>query len=210
MNAPFVDLSMFRSLAFNAVFLASAIGTFSLYIPPYFLPLFARSAGMSSRTGAGLVAGFNACTAIGRLAAGPACDRMGPLNTFFVTMVLNALSVLAIWTVSDSLGPLTVFAVINGVSNGAFFTALPTVVASIVGPGLAVVAMSMNVTGWTAGYLLGTPIAGYLLEASGADKATAVDPYRPAILYAGGTAFVSGAFVLLARLNLDRKLTAKI
>ncbi len=209
-NAPFVDFSMFRSLAFNAVFLASAIGTFSLYIPPYFLPLFARSAGMSSQTGAGLVAGFNACTALGRLAAGPACDRMGPLNTFFITMVLNALSVLAIWTVSDSLAPLTTFAIINGVSNGAFFTTLPTVVASMVGPGLAVVAMSMNVTGWTAGYLLGAPIAGYLLEASGANKATTVDPYRAAILYAGGTAFVSGAFVLLARLKLDRRLTVKI
>ena len=156
------------------------------------------------------MAGFNACTALGRLGAGPACDRMGPLNTFFITMVLNALSVLAIWTVSDSLGPLILFAIINGVSNGAFFTALPTVVASMVGPGLAVVAMNMNITGWTAGYLLGTPIAGYLLEASGADKATTVDPYRPAILYAGGTAFVSGAFVLFARLKLDRRLTVKI
>ena len=209
-NAPFIDLSMFRSLAFNAVFLASAIGTFSLFIPPYFLPLFARSAGLSSRMGAGLVAGFNACTAIGRFAAGPICDWIGPLNTFLLTMSVNALSVLAIWTVSNSIGPLTIFAIINGVSNGAFFTTLPTVVASMVGPGLAIVGMSMNVTGWTAGYLLGTPIAGYLLEATGADKATSVDPYLPAILYAGGIAFVSSAFVLLARLKMDRRLKVKI
>ena len=209
-NAPFVDFSMFRSLAFNAIFLASAIGTFALFIPPYFLPLFARSAGLSSRSGAGLVAGFNACAAVGRFAAGPVCDWAGPLNTLICVMALNALSVLAIWTVSDSLAPLILFAIINGVSNGAFFTTLPTVVASLVGPGLAVVAMSMNVTGWTAGYLLGTPIAGYLLEASGADKAMSVEPYRPAILYAGAVAFISGAFVLLARLKLDRRLKVKL
>jgi MFS transporter, MCT family, solute carrier family 16 (monocarboxylic acid transporters), member 3 len=209
-NAPFIDLSMFRSLPFAAVFLASAIGTFALFIPPYFLPLFARSAGYSSRTGAGLVAGFNACTSVGRFGAGPVCDRMGPLNTFLLAMSMNALSVLAIWTISNSIGPLVLFAIINGIANGAFFTALPTVVASMVGPGLAVVAMSMNVTGWTGGYLLGTPIAGYLLEASGADKARTVEPYRPAILYAGSIAFVSSVFVLLARLKLDRKIVSKL
>ena len=70
--------------------------------------------------------------------------------------------------------------------------------------------MSMNVTGWTVGYLLGTPIAGYLLEATDADKAKTVDPYLPAILYAGGMACVSSVFVLLARFKLDRKMARKV
>ena len=130
-NAPFVDLSMFRSLPFGAVFLASAFAVFALFIPPYFLPLFARSAGLSSRTGASPVAGFHACASVGRLGAGPVCDRVGPLNTFLLTMIVNAISVLAIWTVSNSMGPLTLFAIVNGVANGAFFTTLPTVVASM-------------------------------------------------------------------------------
>lgn len=206
-NAPFVDWAMFRSLPFVAIFLASAFGTFALFVPPYFLPLFARSAGLSSRTGAGLVAGFNACASIGRFIAGPICDRMGPINTFLLVMVLNTLSVLAIWTVSNSIGPLTAFAVINGVANGAFFTALPTVVASMVGPGLAAVAMSMNVTGWTPGYFLGTPIMGYLLEATGADRSKVITGYLPAIFYAGGMFLISSLCVLLARLKLDRKLS---
>ena len=209
-NAPFVELSMFKSLPFVAIFLASAIGTFALFVPPYFLPLFARSAGLPSSTGAGVVAAFNACAAVGRFAAGPVCDRIGPLNTFVVVMILNAVSMLAIWPVSASLGPLIVFALINGVANGAFFTTLPTVVASMVGPGRAAVAMSLNVTGWVCGYLLGTPIAGYLLEASGADKKRAIDPYRPAIFYAGGVAFASSAFVLLARLNMEKKIRKKV
>ena len=209
-STTFFDWSMFRHIPSVAIFLASAIGTFALFVPPYFIPLFARSAGLPSRTGAGIVAGFNAATSIGRFGAGPVCDAIGPLNTFFLAMSLNALSTLAIWTVSDSIGTLVFFAIVNGIANGAFFTAVPTVVASMVGPGLATVAMSMNVTGWTFGYLLGTPIAGYLLQATRADKARSVDPYRPAIIYAGAVAFISSALVLLARLRLDRRLKRKI
>jgi MCP family monocarboxylic acid transporter-like MFS transporter 3 len=82
-------------------------------------------------------------------------------------MVLNAVSMLAIWPASSTLGPLLTFAMINGVANGSYFTTQPTVVAGIFGPGRATVAMSMSVTGWTGGYLSGAPIAGYLLQAAG-------------------------------------------
>jgi MFS family permease len=152
-NTPFVDWSMFKSLPFVAVFLAGAIGTFSLFVPSYYLPLFAQSLGMSSSTGAGLVAAFNACNAVGRFVAGPLCDKIGPINMFLITMLLQAVSMLAIWPVSNSLGPLVVFAILNGVANGSTFTTFPTVVAGMFGPGRAAVAMSMAVTGWTGGNL---------------------------------------------------------
>jgi MCP family monocarboxylic acid transporter-like MFS transporter 3 len=58
---PFVDWTMFRSVPFIATFAASAIGVFALYVPPYYLPLFAQSVGLSPGIGAGLVAAFNAC-----------------------------------------------------------------------------------------------------------------------------------------------------
>lgn len=205
-----VEFGMFRSLPFVAVFCAAAFGTFALFVPPFFLPLFARSAGLSTQTGAALVSGFNACTAIGRISAGWVCDRIGPMNTFLLTMTLNAVSMLAIWPVSNSLAPLTLFAVLNGVANGGFFVTLPTTVASMVEPGLAAVGMSLTITGFTAGYLLGTPIAGYLLQATGADKGTTIDLYRPAIFYAGGVALISSLCVLLARLKMSTKLTKRV
>ncbi|KAF1952154.1 MFS general substrate transporter [Byssothecium circinans] len=95
-HMPFVDLSMFKSLPFIAVLIAGAIGTFALYVPPYFLPLFAKSISLSSSTGAGIVAGFNAANAVGRFIAGPPCDKIGPFNVFLITMLLNAVSMLAI------------------------------------------------------------------------------------------------------------------
>ncbi|KAF2179261.1 MFS transporter, MCP family, solute carrier family 16, member 10 [Zopfia rhizophila CBS 207.26] len=208
-NTPFIDLSMFRSLPFTAVFLAGAIGTFALFVPPYFLPLFAQSIGLSSKTGAALVSAFSACNALGRFVAGFLCDSIGPVNMFAFTMVLNAVSMLAIWPVSESLAPLVVFSMLNGIANGAFFTILPTVVAKIFSPGRAVVAMGMATTGWTAGYLMGAPIAGYLLQAGGGTEGgrnQGIEVYRPAIFYAGGVAFASSLFVLVARVKLTKKM----
>jgi len=212
-NASFVDFSMFRSLPFTAVFVAGAIGTFALFVPPFYLPLFAQSLGQSSSTGAALVAAFNACNAIGRFAGGPLCDKIGPANTLVITMVLNAVSMLAIWPVSRTLAPLLVFAVVNGVANGSFFTVFPTVVASIFGPGRAAVAMSMSISGWTVGYLLGAPIAGLLLQAAGGENASSkvgVEVYRPAIFYAGGVALVSSMFALLARYHTAKNVRERV
>lgn len=213
-TAPFFDPSMFRSTPFVATFVASAIGVFALYIPPFYLPLFVQSIGLSSGTGAGLVAAFNACNAIGRFFAGPLCDKVGPLNMFVLVMAINAVSMLAIWPFSNTLAPLVVFATVNGVANGAYFTTQPTVVAGIFGPGRATVAMSMSVTGWTAGYLMGAPIAGYLLQAAdgGRDAGIGqnVEVYRPAIFYAGGMATLSAIFVILARLTVAKKILKRV
>lgn len=209
-NVPTFDFTLFKSIPFTAVFLAGATVTFTLFVPPFFLPLFAQSIGLSSKVGAGVVAGFNACTTVGRFIAGPLCDRIGPLNTFAITVILNAVTTFAIWPVSSSLAPLVAFATLNGISNGAFFTTLPTVVVSLVDPSRAAVGMSLSITGWTAGYLLGTPIAGYLLEAGGGPTKTATEAYRPAIFYSGAIATVSSAFVLAARVLLDRKIMKRI
>lgn len=128
-------------------------------------------------------------------------------------MVINAVSMLAIWPVSNTLGPLLVFAMINGVANGSYFTTQPMVVAGIFGPGRAAVAMSMSITGWAAGYLMGAPIAGYLLQAAGGSRegaAQSVDVYRPAIFYAGGTATLSALCVLGARLTVAKKFRKRV
>lgn len=211
-KVPILDLALFRNIPFSAIFIAGVTATFTLFVAPFFLPLFAQSIGLSSSSGAALVAGFNACNMVGRFIAGPVSDRIGPINTFLIIVVLNAVTTFAIWPVSSTLSPLVVFVTLNGVANGAFFTALPTVVASMVDPSRAAVAMSMSITGWTGGYLMGPPIAGYLLEAS--EKAgparTGAAAYQSAIFYAGALATVSSLFVLIARFFVTEKVFKKV
>ncbi|KAJ8111832.1 hypothetical protein ONZ43_g5529 [Nemania bipapillata] len=91
---------------------------------------------------------------------------------------------LLIWPFATSIGPLIVFVILNGAANGTFFATMPTVVANIFGSQRVSVAMGMVVTAWTGGYLLGSPIAGYILTASGSYDN--VHSYLPTIFYAGG------------------------
>jgi hypothetical protein len=125
--------NLFRDFRFIVLFLAGAIATFPLFVPPFFLPLYSNSVGLSSSAGAGLVAGFNFSSAIGRLGCGLMSDAAGPLNTLFLSLVLSAGSMLILWPVSNTLGPLIAFVIINGIANGGFFATMPTVVGNVFG-----------------------------------------------------------------------------
>ncbi|KAK5997595.1 putative transporter MCH2-like protein [Cladobotryum mycophilum] len=205
----FIEWRLFKSLTFVLLFIASALGTFPLFVPPFFLPLYTKALGLSSATGAGLVAGFSLSSAVGRIFSGVACDKFGPVNVLFISLILTAVSMLAIWPASESLGPLVVFVLINGASNGGFFSTMPTVVSNIFGSARVSVVMSMVITGWVGGYLMGSPIAGYLLEAYGGAEG-GLKAYRPAMWYAGSLALGSACLVLAARLRVNKSLFAKV
>lgn len=140
---PFIDRSLLRDKQFVVLFFAGALATFPLFVPPFFLPLYSKSLGLSSSAGAGLVAGFNFSSAVGRLLLGLNADFIGPLNTLLVSLVVSAMSMLVIWPISNSLGPLIAFVIINGVANGGFFAVMPTVVGAVFGPRRVSVAMGM-------------------------------------------------------------------
>lgn len=205
-----IDWSMLKEAPFLFLCLAGAVSTFALYVPPFFIPLFARSMGLSPSTGAGLVAGFGLSTTFGRALSGVVCDKLGPLNTLALTMLVNAVSMLAIWPVSSSLAPLVLFAGINGIGNGSFFVALPTAISALSGPGLASGAMSIGTSFWTLGDLLGTPIAGILIASTGAATSSGIEPYRAAIFYAGGISLAGLALVVTSRLGVNTKVLKKL
>jgi MFS family permease len=191
----FVDWSLFKNLDFVALFVMGVLGTFPLFVPPFFLPLYAASMGLSTTTGAVLVCIFNFSSALGRLATGVLSDRiLGPLNTLMVVLGLTTLSLLVLWPTSLSLAPLIVFVLVNGAASGGFFAIMPTVVATVMGMQRMAVAFGMIVTGWGGGYLMGAPIAGYLLAAFGG-TGEGIKAYRPAVFWAGGMAFAATAIV---------------
>lgn len=114
----FIEWSLFKDPTFILIFVAGGIATFPLFVPPFFLPLYSRSIGLSSSAGAGLVATFNFASALGRVGFGLLADRIGPLNALFIGLVLSATSMLAMWPVSETLAPLILFVIINGAANG--------------------------------------------------------------------------------------------
>ena len=81
-------------------------------------------------------------------------DLIGPLNTLLLSLAVSAGSMLVLWPISNSVGPLIAFVIINGAANGGFFATMPTVVGNIFGSARVSIAMGMVVTGWAGGYLL--------------------------------------------------------
>ncbi|KAJ7258801.1 major facilitator superfamily domain-containing protein [Mycena haematopus] len=205
----FIEWSLFRDPRFIILFVAGAIGTFPLFVPPFFLPLYSNSVGLSSSAAAGLLAGFNLSSALGRLGCGFASDLIGPINVLFIALLLSAVSMLAIWPVSTSLTPLVLFVIINGAANGGFFSTMPTVVGAAFGSARVSVAMGMIVTGWAGGYLMGAPIAGYLLNAYGGADST-LSAYHPAMFYAGSMGLASAGLVSLMRLQTSTSFFHKV
>ena len=136
-------------------------------------------------------------------------DSIGPINSLLTAFACNALSMLVLWPVSTSLAPLILFCVVNGASNGAFFAIFPTVIASVFGSSRVTVAMGMAVSGWTGGYLLGAPIAGYILAAYGGQEA-GFKAYRPAIFYAGSLALIATLLVGFVRLRMSKSLYKRL
>jgi len=64
------------------------------------------------------------------------------------------------------------------------------------------------VTGWGAGYLLGPPIAGYLLQATGG--ASGIASYRPAMYYAGSLTVASCLLIVGMKVKTVKSLRKKM
>ncbi|KAL3959209.1 hypothetical protein ACCO45_007371 [Purpureocillium lilacinum] len=105
-----IEWRLFRDARFLLIFLAGAVATFPLLVPAFFLPLYAHSLGLSASAGAGLLAGFNFSSALGRVLCGLMSDRLGPLNTLLATLVASGAGMLVLWPASTTLGPLALFA----------------------------------------------------------------------------------------------------
>jgi len=204
-----INFQLFKDPKFLLLFLVGAIGTFPLFVPAFFLPSYASTIGLSTATGAGMVACYNLSSAMGRIMFGYMCDTLGALNALALTLALSGSSMLAIWPVSNSLTPLIIFCIINGASNGGFFAVVPVVVGSIYGLQQLPVALGMTVTGWMGGYLLGAPIAGYLLNAFGGPE-RGLQAFRPAMYYGGAISLVALCLVLGVRALMGKPGWARV
>ncbi|KAL7946937.1 MFS general substrate transporter [Trichoderma barbatum] len=205
----FIEWRLFRDTKFILIFAAGAIATFPLLVPAFFLPLYSSSIGLSSSTGAALLAGFNFSSAVGRIVGGFLSDNLGPLNTLISSLILSAISMLALWPASTTLVPLALFAIINGALNGMYFATTPTAVGNIFGSARVSVALGMIVTGWGAGYLMGAPIAGYILDAQGGSE-RGLRAFQPAMFYAGSLALGAAGIIILMRFRINSSFLAKL
>ena len=143
----------FKEFDFLIIFFGSALACFPLFIPPYFIPIFARAISQSGNTAIIGLTIWNIASTVGRVFAGYTADSLlGPINTFLFSLVCCAVSSLVIWPFSSSMGVLAVFAVINGIGCGSFFSLFPTVLGSVFGPENVMAVLPIMWGGWFFGF----------------------------------------------------------
>jgi MFS family permease len=162
-----------RSREFVTLYLSILLTGFGLFTFFVHLVPFALAKGIDARTAASLLAVVGIFSTISRVALGPIADRFGRLRTLQLAIFVMAASYL-IWLSEPGYAGLAVFAAVMGAAYGGWVAISPSVLAEFFGTeGLGGTTGALY-TGAGIGALLGPPIAGYVVDATGS--------YRPAIV----------------------------
>ncbi|KAJ5703033.1 hypothetical protein N7488_010581 [Penicillium malachiteum] len=170
---PLVDWRVVRTRKFAAHALGAALQSAAYYTPVFFFASFARTLGYSTTASANFIAISNAANALGKIVIGYAADRFGRLNTLFLTTLVSAISVLALWlpssmSPSQSTGStlFILFAIFYGTFASAYVSLFPTSLVELFGVQnfVSVNGALYMVRGLAT--LLGTPIAGVLIRSN--------------------------------------------
>ncbi|SCO51350.1 related to protein MCH2 (monocarboxylate permease homolog) [Fusarium fujikuroi] len=200
----------FREPRFLLIIAGTALSCFPLFIPPYFIPIFTRSMGYSNQIAIIILAAWNLASTVGRVLGGYTADHLlGPLNSLIVCLLFIGLSSLVVWPLASSVGIFSIFLVFNGIGCGAFFSLVPPMLGSTMGPENTLGILPIVWTTWFCGFFFGTPIASGIYSLAG-DNNDSLSVFRPAAYYAGGMSIMGLLFIVYIRFSLQKRILACI
>ncbi|KAH7006794.1 monocarboxylate transporter [Ilyonectria destructans] len=205
---PLPDWQTFKQPKFMTQAASTVFQSAAYYTPVFFTVMYAKTLGYDERGGANLTAVSNACNAIGKIAVGFLADRVGRLNSFFLTTVLTAVVSLGLWVPSTLAGAsnegmannlFISFTVLYGLFASAFISLFPAALIELFGvkefPRIAGVMYMLQ----GLAVLVGTPVAGLLVSGHGVSGAS--DSYTHMAALVG--ALMAAAAVAVAGVRLE-------
>ncbi|ORZ08106.1 major facilitator superfamily domain-containing protein [Absidia repens] len=173
------------------------------FLPPFFLaPTYASYIGVNATNGAALVSIMSATNAVCRIILGYLGDRFGRLNIMFSFTCVSALFTMLLWQFADSYGMYVAYALLFGLSAGAFVSMVPAVTFDIVGIENIQYGLGMAYAATTPGTLMGTPISGLLQTHFG---------WTAAIQYCGALTMTASLMALALRMvKANYRIFAKV
>ena len=136
---------------------------------------------------------LNGVSIIGRILPMAVADILGPLNVFILIAIVTGVLQLC-WIAVDSLGGVLTFAVLYGLSSGAFCSLIPVGV-MVLTPDIRTIGTRMGMIFGIAaalGTLIGNPIAGVIVKSPAG--------YTGLQAFAGGSLILSAPLLLTARI----------
>ncbi|KAF5559009.1 monocarboxylate transporter [Fusarium mexicanum] len=199
-----------RHLISTRKFLAQSINAFfqsaAYYTPIFYIAAFSKTLGYNETDGANFTALSNACNAIGKVGVGFIADRIGRLDSLFLTTLLSCTSTAGLWVSSTVLGSSDIeagralfiaFTVMYGLFASAYTGLFSPALVELFG-----ISEMPHITGIMymfqgAAGLMGTPLAGLLVT-----EDTGPGSYLYMAVLVGSFMFISAISVQWARIEL--------
>ncbi|KAH9908361.1 monocarboxylate permease-like protein, mch4 [Xylariomycetidae sp. FL2044] len=163
-----VDLSAFRERPYVIYCVAVCLSFTAFFAPVFYLQSYALTHGLEGQTVAlYLVAILNAASVLGRLSPSFVANKIGPIHTLFICVTLTGVSTFSWINTNTGAGNIG-FSVAFGFFSGGI-VALPAVVLTSFTKDLSRLGTRLGMSSVinAVGSLVGAPIAGVILSATG-------------------------------------------
>ncbi|KAI5862042.1 putative MFS monocarboxylate transporter [Durotheca rogersii] len=193
-----LDKQAFRERPYVIYCCGICLSYVAFFAPIFYLQTYALAHGLEGQTvGYYLVAILNASSVVGRLTPSLIANKIGPTHTFFISVTLAGVTTFG-WINSNSAGRNIAFAIFFGFFTGGI-VALPAVVLTSFTRDLSRLGTRLGMSSVLNGVasLIGTPIAGAILSASG--------NYLGIQLFSGFLFMLTAAFMVVLRFEITGK-----
>ncbi|KAB2571922.1 Aspyridones efflux protein apdF [Lasiodiplodia theobromae] len=199
-----LDFHGFKDPRYLTLAIGSFVASLGLYVPYYYIESYTVLRHPSASIHSYLLPLINGASFFGRIIGGFLADRVGRLNLLYPMTLVSGVFCLTMWLPTGTdVATVVAFVCLYGFSSGIFISVTPAVVAQISPDDRIGARIGAFFTLAAIATLIGTPIAGSLVDKE------AQDGYRNLILFAGLTLTIGGAFLLFARILCERDLRRK-
>ncbi|KPM37932.1 hypothetical protein AK830_g8623 [Neonectria ditissima] len=197
-----MDFSLMRRPVYILIAAGGWLLNWGMYVPLFYLPPWAISAGLDSEIAPYTVPIFNAVSMVGRIFAGALADQFGAFNVVIVNGLLCAVMQF-VWPATTSAAGVYCVTIFSGLFIGSIVSLQAAVVGQITpDPKYIGSVMGITMAIWACGGLTGPPIAGAILNVNGSFDGPAY--------FAGASLVLGSLLFLVARLLTDKRLFAKL
>lgn len=198
-SAP-ANWGFFTKPIFWFYFTSTVVFSLGFYLPSLYLPSYAASLGLSSRTGAMLLALISMAQVLGQFSFGYLSDGRLPLNILLLSSsIVGAVASLTLWGLAQSLVPLVLFSLIYGFFAYAFIAMRVRMGTAVTeDPSAAMPIFCVFSFAQGVGNVLAGPISAGLLRPVVQLDDYGYSRYKVMIIFTGCTMVASAVFIALS------------
>ncbi|ORY26769.1 major facilitator superfamily domain-containing protein [Naematelia encephala] len=144
----------------------------------------------------------NLCAGIGRVLVGFLADRIGALNSLFLSCLLASVFIFSLWLTATSFGAVMAFAVLYGLVAPTYLSLIPIAAIRVVGSDNLASNVGVCLMLTAPGAFAGGPVGGAILKATG--------QYKWLIVFAGAMHAFAAISIIICRFVLQRRILCKV